>query len=83
VKEVGRPRDFAAEGVEARDHLDIGQTLGAIDMERGVKVKRARFYFLTGVGARLELAILNAAMDRAMAAGFTPMITPRSSSPRS
>jgi len=76
VKEVGIPRDFAAEGVEARDHLDIGQTLGAIDTERGVKVSGARFYFLTGVGARLELAILNAAMDRAMAAGFTPMITP-------
>src|SRR5699024_10237108 len=46
------------------------------DTERGAKVSGSRFYFLTGVGARLELAILNAAMDTALAAGFTPMITP-------
>ncbi len=72
----GTPRDFAAEGFEAVDHSVLGKNLGAIDTERGVKVSGARFYFLTGVGARLELAILNAAMDRAIAAGFTPMITP-------
>src|SRR5699024_10339221 len=50
--------------------------LGAIDTERGAKVSGARFYYLTGIGARLELALLNAAMDKALAAGFTPMITP-------
>src|SRR5699024_2590470 len=44
--------------------------------ERGVKVSGARFYFLTGVGARLELALLNAAVAKALEAGFTPMITP-------
>ena len=56
---VGAPRDFAAEGFEPRDHLELGELLGAIDMERGAKVSGARFYFLTGVGARLELALLN------------------------
>jgi seryl-tRNA synthetase len=76
VREVGAPRDFAAEGFAIRDHLEIGEALGAIDMERGAKVSGARFYYLTGIGARLELAILTAALDRAMAAGFTPVIPP-------
>jgi len=73
---VGTPRDFAAEGFEPRDHLDLGERLGAIDMERGAKVGGARFYFLTGVGARLELALLNMGMAQAVDHGFTPMITP-------
>ena len=76
IKKVGEVRDFAAEGVEVRDHLDIGEGLRAIDMERGAKVSGSRFYFLTGIGARLELAILNLAMDTAEAAGFSPTITP-------
>jgi len=76
LRHVGTPRDFAAEGIEVRDHLELGEGLRAIDTQRGTKVSGARFYFLTGVGARLELALLNAAMDRAVAAGLTPMITP-------
>ncbi len=76
LREVGTRRDFAAEGFTPRDHLDLGERLAAIDTERGAKVSGARFYFLTGVGARLELALLMAAMDRAVAAGFVPMITP-------
>ena len=65
------------EGLDAwRDHLELGEGLGAIDTERGAKVSGARFYFLTGVGARLELALLTMAMDTAVAAGFTPVITP-------
>ena len=73
VKTVGEPRQF---DFEPRDHLEIGELIGAIDMERGAKVSGSRFYFLKGVGARLELALLNMAMDQAIAAGFTPMITP-------
>jgi seryl-tRNA synthetase len=76
LREVGAPRDFAAEGFEPLDHLALGERLRAIDTERGAKVSGARFYFLTGVGARLELALLNCAMDQAISAGFTPMITP-------
>jgi seryl-tRNA synthetase len=76
LREVGKARDFAAEGFEPLDHLDLGTRLGAIDTDRGAKVSGARFYFLTGVGARLELALLNLAVDQAVAAGFTPMITP-------
>lgn len=76
VKHVGSPRDFAGEGLEVRDHLAVAEGLQAIDMERGAKVSGTRFYFLTGIGARLELAILNAAMYLAMERGFSPMITP-------
>jgi seryl-tRNA synthetase len=59
-----------------RDHLELGELLGAIDMERGTKVSGSRFYFLTGIGARLEIALMNLALDRALQAGFTPMIPP-------
>ena len=76
LEEVGTPRDFAAEGFEPRDHLELGELLGAIDMERGAKVSGSRFYFLTGIGARLELAMMNMALDLALKNGFTPMITP-------
>ncbi len=76
LREVGAPRDFEGEGVEVRDHLDLGEALRAIDMERGAKVSGARFYYLTGLGARLELAILNAAMDMVIEEGFTPVIPP-------
>ena len=76
LRQQGTPRDFAAEGFPVRDHLELGEGLKAIDMERGAKVSGARFYFLTGVGAQLELAILNAAMGVATAQGFSPMITP-------
>ncbi|MCW2831183.1 MAG: serine--tRNA ligase, partial [Aeromicrobium sp.] len=73
---VGTPRDFAAEGFEPRDHLELGQMLGAIDTERGAKVSGARFYFLTGIGAQLELALTQLAMSKAAEWGFTPMIPP-------
>ncbi len=73
---VGTPRDFAAEGFTPRDHLELGERLGAIDTERGAKVGGSRFYFLTGPGARLELGLLNLAMARVIEHGFTPMITP-------
>ncbi len=67
---------------QVRDHLELGEGLAAIDVKRGTKVSGARFYFLTGVGARLELALLNAAMDKALANGFTPAITPTLVSPQ-
>ncbi|MGH3474157.1 MAG: serine--tRNA ligase [Aeromicrobium sp.] len=73
---VGTPRDFAAEGFEPRDHLELGKLLGAIDVERGAKVSGARFYYLTGAGARLELALTQLAMTTATEWGLTPMIPP-------
>ena len=73
LRTVGEKPTF---GFEPRDHLALGELLGAIDMERGAKVSGARFYFLRGVGARLELALMNMALDRALQHGFTPLITP-------
>ena len=73
VRTVGeRPVfDFAP-----RDHLEIGELLDGIDMQRGAKVSGARFYFLKGLVARLEIALMNLGLERALEAGFTPLITP-------
>ncbi|WP_353952113.1 serine--tRNA ligase [Knoellia sp. S7-12] len=76
LETVGAPRDFEAEGFEPKDHLTLFEGLNALDMERGAKVSGSRFYFLKGVGARLEMAMLQLAMQRAIEAGFVPMITP-------
>ncbi|MFD5863313.1 serine--tRNA ligase [Agromyces sp. NPDC127015] len=73
LREVG---EIPAFDFEPRDHLEIGELLDAIDMPRGAKVSGARFHYLKGVGARLELALMNMGLDRAIAAGFTPLITP-------
>ncbi|MEK2474600.1 MULTISPECIES: serine--tRNA ligase [Streptomyces] len=78
----GTVRDFAAEGFAPKDHLEIGELLGAIDVERGAKVSGSRFYYLTGIGALLELALVNAAIAQATEAGFTPMLTPALVRPR-
>ena len=82
LEEVGTPRDFAAEGFEPRDHVELGKILGAIDIDRGAKVSGARFYYLTGIGADLEFALVNMAMDQARDAGFTTMIPPTLVKPR-
>ena len=74
--ELRRVGDVPTYDFEPRDHLELGEMLGAIDMERGVKVSGSRFYFLKGVGARLEIALMNLALDKALANGFTPMIVP-------
>jgi seryl-tRNA synthetase len=76
LETVGTARDFAAEGFEPKDHLELAEGLDALDMARGAKVGGSRFYFLKGVGARLELALLNMAIAQAVEAGFVPMITP-------
>jgi seryl-tRNA synthetase len=73
LKHVGEPRKF---DFKPLDHLDIGEGLGAIDMERGAKVSGSRFYFLTGIGAQLQLALLNMATSQAIENGFQLMITP-------
>ena len=73
LETVGTPGTF---DFPVRDHLEIGEILGAIDTERGAKVSGSRFYFLTGVGALLELALVNMAIAQAVDAGFIPVITP-------
>ena len=82
LEHVGTPRDFEAEGFEPKDHVELGRILGAIDVERGAKVSGARFYYLTGPGADLELALVNMAMDQARSTGFTTMVPPALVRPR-
>jgi seryl-tRNA synthetase len=67
---------------EPRDHVELGRLLGAIDLERGAKVSGSRFYFLTGVGAQLEFALINMAMDMARANGFIQVTPPSLVKPR-
>jgi seryl-tRNA synthetase len=73
LREVGERPAF---DFEPRDHLELGELLRAIDMTRGAKVSGSRFYFLRGIGARLELALMNLALDKALSGGFEPLITP-------
>lgn len=79
IEQVGTPREF---DFEPRDHVELGQLLGAFDLERGAKVSGSRFYFLTGVGAQLQLALVNMAMDQARAAGFIQAAAPSLVRPR-
>jgi seryl-tRNA synthetase len=76
IEKIGTPRDFKAEGFEPKDHVELGKILKAIDTERGAKVAGARSYYLTGVGALLELALVNYAISLAVKSGFIPMIPP-------
>lgn len=73
LEHVGEPRDF---DFEPKDHLDLGESLGLIDMKRGTKVSGARFYYLTGDGALLQLGMMNLAARKAVEAGFQLMIPP-------
>ena len=76
IEEIGVPRDFDKEGFAAKDHVEIGKAIGAIDVERGAKVSGSRFYYLTGVGALLEFALVNYAISNAAKNGFIPVIPP-------
>jgi seryl-tRNA synthetase len=72
LREVGALPDLPA----PRDHLELGELLGAIDVERGAKVSGSRFYYLTGVGALLQLGLHQLAMAQAVEHGLTPVVTP-------
>jgi len=76
IEHVGTPRDFGKDGFEPKDHVELGKLLGAIDTERGAKVAGSRSYYLTGVGALLEFALVNYAIQSALKNGFTPVIPP-------
>ena len=73
LRRVGTPGEF---DFAVRDHLELGELLGAIDTVRAAKVSGARFGYLLGPGALLEFALVRLAMDRLTAAGFVPMIPP-------
>jgi seryl-tRNA synthetase len=76
IETFGKPRDFQAEGIKVKDHVEIGSDLKLIDIERGAKVSGSRFYYLVNDGALLELALVNFAIDIAQSHGFSPVIPP-------
>lgn len=73
MREIGAVPTFDA---QVRDHVELGALLGAIDVDRAAKVSGARFYYLTGVGALLQFALLNTALEQALSAGFCPVVPP-------
>ena len=79
LETIGTPVEF---DFEPRDHVELGRILGAIDLDRGAKVSGSRFYFLTGVGAELEFALINLANETARDHGFTQVIAPSMVKPR-
>lgn len=73
IRRWGSPADY---GFSVRDHQDLGESLGIIDIERAVRVSGSRFAYLKGKAAQLELGLVRFAMDRLTAKGFTPVIPP-------
>lgn len=73
VKSWGAPPVF---GFDAKDHVDLGEALGILDMDRGAKVSGSRFAFLKGGAVMLEFALVQWALGRLMAHGFTPVVPP-------
>jgi seryl-tRNA synthetase len=71
LETIGKPRDFKSEGIDIKDHVEIGSSLNLIDIERGAKVSGSRFYYLVNDGALLELALINFAIDIAQQHGFS------------
>ena len=72
----GTPRDFAAEGFEAKPHWDLGTDLGILDFDRGAKLAGARFTVLAGAGAMLDRALQNFFLNTHISRGFKEFIPP-------
>jgi seryl-tRNA synthetase len=73
IKRVGQVRQF---DFEPKDHVQLGLSLGIMDIERGVKLAGKRNYFLKGDGALLHWAVLRFAIDVMVARGYSPMSVP-------
>jgi len=73
VRRHGKVRTF---DFEVKDHIQLGEQLGIIDMERGVKLSGSRNYVLLGDGALLHQAVLRLAYDIMLEKGFTPLLVP-------
>ena len=77
IRRWGNPRDFVAEGFAPQDHVDIGHALGILDQERATKITGARFSVLSGLGAKLERALINFMLDlHTSENGYREMLPP-------
>jgi seryl-tRNA synthetase len=74
VRRWGEPREF---DFEPKDHVDLGEALGILDLERATKIAGSRFAILNGAGARLERALVNFMLDiHTMEHGYTETLPP-------
>lgn len=73
LRTFGTPRQF---DFKPKDHIALAEALDLVDFEAGAKVAGQKFYFLKNEGALLELALVQYAMQKLLAEGFTPIITP-------
>ncbi len=73
IRRRGEPRVF---DFEPRDHVDLGENLGILDLERAGKISGSRFAILNGAGARLERALVNFMLDAQREAGYTETLPP-------
>ena len=74
VRKWGEPRVF---DFEVKDHVDLGEALGILDLERATKIAGSRFAILNGAGARLERALVNFMLDvHTREHGYTETLPP-------
>lgn len=76
LKKIGNIRDFKKEKINLKNHLELGEYINAIDIKRAVKTSGPRFCFLKGIGAQIEMALIQLSLKMAIKHGFTPIITP-------
>jgi len=73
LRQVGVVKKFS---FTPRDHVELGELTGTIDIENGTKVAQSGFYYIKGLGAMLEFALIQYAIKKLSSKGFTPVITP-------
>jgi seryl-tRNA synthetase len=73
LDEVGDRPEF---GFEPRDHVDLGEALGVIDLERAARVSGSRFAYLLGGAVMLQFALVRYCLDRLAPKGFIPVVPP-------
>lgn len=73
VRQSGKPKPL---GFDAKPHWELGEALGIIDFEAGVKLAGSRFYVLRGAGARLQRALISWMVDFHAARGYTEVYPP-------
>ncbi|HJX45622.1 MAG TPA: serine--tRNA ligase [Patescibacteria group bacterium] len=73
IKKVGDPKKF---DFKPKDHLDLGTSLGIMDVERAAKISGSRFAYLKGDGVLLEFALVNFALEKLIKESFTPILPP-------
>jgi seryl-tRNA synthetase len=73
LRDAGEPPEL---GFEPRDHVELGEALGLLDLERAARTSGSRFVYLTGASVLFEFALVRFCLDRLMPHGFVPVVPP-------